>query len=1477
MRKIFLLFLLLISSLGVFGQPVYDDCPPYDLGTAPFCDPSVFFNNVKATASNIGSNNIPNCFSDGDVSRDVWISFVASDTIIDYVITVTGLTDGTNAALKYPEIALYRGDCGVDELALVLCAGYNPAVSDTSVVLNATGLTPGATYFMRIHDNKKGDNTAHEGSFVLCIKEKDPVTSITEGSSNSCTGKIVDSGGENGDYGPNENYFFKICPSGKPQCIELTLDYYNIDNAGDAITFYDGDNTSSPVIAVLSSNNQTGGGAVAYKVKAKSGCLSIGFKSDGNLNLDGFSGSWQCNVAPCPPDEIITVKPDVTKDEIIAAVSTPATLVTIDTIKCANGSYGSFLASDNSNLGLKKGLLLTTGTVNNAIGPNNSGSTSGLAGLPGDKDLDYLSTLQGSSTLSNDACIVELDVFAATDELAFEYVFGSEEYPEFVNSNFNDIFAFFISGPGIAGDPNINNQKNIALLPDNMTFVQINSVNNLLNWEYYRNNLGGKTIQYDGLTSDYKGVKQSLSAKSKVIPCNTYHLKFAIADRGDSSYDSGVFISDLKSGTVNFNVTYNSGIDYMIEKCTGEDVVNIKLSNPLDYTVSYKVTVGGTATQGVDYNMTIPNTITFNPGETTLSFPINPIADAITEGVETITITLSNNFGCGDVTYATLTIELHDAPYAAILNDIDTAFYCKGEKVNLSVSGCNTYTWSPAGIMNNPNIANPIASPLDDGYIYVTGEIAGCIAVDSIYLKELDPQVKILPLASDKLCQGKSVVLTSTNNTFNQGFSWTPATGLNSTTNSSVTASPKTTTTYYAQVDLSGCVVKDSVTLYVDPFDFPTILADTFKLCQSYPVKLASDIFFTTTTYQWTPDLYLDDANASGPIANPGGDILYTLIATSENGFCVDSGHVYVDVIDAEVKILDQAGIAKDTFYLCKGDSIVLNTAIKPLGSVIKWSSDEGTISDTAAATVTIKPTYSQWFVSQLTTSECVVYDSVFVQVDSLPLNLGIYPSDTTVCQGSIVVLKGNTYEQGNFPNLIFNWEPTYDAKTPDSLYNLVIEANASYTYQRFAYSGACVNISESKVTVIPTNLLTITPPQATVCPGTSIELTAGASQPGVTGYEWTPADGLSCTKCQTTTAFISNGSKMYQVKAEFMGCPVSASITIQESPLPWVNFPKDNIICTNEQIGLNDSPDPGFSYVWTSTDPAFGTSVSPNPVVSPLKTATYYVTVTNQIGCTAVYQQEIVVAPVPELTISPDITICPGQELTLTASSNAGGNYTWSDGQTGSSITVKPAGNTTYTVSFEDTYGCGKATASTTVSVDVVPFVTIKATPDSLNVNQGDPVSLEAIIDPPGANVTLSWFENGNSMNLSTKVITVKPIENPTKYTVIAKTPNGCDVASEIEFNVRPVEWDVPNVFTPNGDGKNDVFKIVLKGKNITIKQFSVYNRWGQKIYDKADNSGWNGDVNSKPAPTDTYVYWIVLQTPTGEQVLKGDISLIR
>ncbi|RMH20298.1 MAG: hypothetical protein D6698_04435, partial [Gammaproteobacteria bacterium] len=343
-------------------------------------------------------------------------------------------------------------------------------------------------------------------------------------------------------------------------------------------------------------------GGVCYSVSASSGCMTIQFSSDATGTYEGFLGHWECTANACQPLDQIEVDASATPEEIVQSVVSGQTLITITDINCPNGAVGTFLAGDNTDLGLEQGLLLSSGLAAEAANPATFFASEGF-GAPGDPDLDYLSEQNGNGSLSNDACVVEMDVFAATDELTFEYIFGSEEYPDFVESPFNDIFAFLVSGPGITGDPNIGNQQNVAVLP-NGTFIEINSVNPSENYYYYRNNENGMSVAYDGLTSDSIGVKKSLTARIPTIPCNTYHLKFAIADRGDTVYDSGVFISEIKAGSPNMEVQYNNGIDYLVEDCVNvpEELI-ISIDELNGDSATYSVEIGGTATLGVDYQL----------------------------------------------------------------------------------------------------------------------------------------------------------------------------------------------------------------------------------------------------------------------------------------------------------------------------------------------------------------------------------------------------------------------------------------------------------------------------------------------------------------------------------------------------------------------------------------------------------------------------------------------------------------------------------------------------------------------------------------------------------------------------------------------------------------------------------------------------------------------------------------------------------
>jgi PKD repeat protein len=211
-------------------------------------------------------------------------------------------------------------------------------------------------------------------------------------------------------------------------------------------------------------------------------------------------------------------------------------------------SIGYFV-DQSGTLGIDSGIVMTTGTINN-IDSTVSYFASTDNGTPGDALLE--SQIPGYTT--NDASIIEFDFIPYADTIiGLKYIFASEEYPEYVCSQFNDVFGFFISGPNPAGG--YFNNTNLAMIPGTNLPVAINTVNNgtsgsagdsancisLNNSSNYVDNeaLGGTNWCYDGYTVPF-------TIMSGVYPDSVYHFKIAIADAGDHIYDSGVF---LKGGS----------------------------------------------------------------------------------------------------------------------------------------------------------------------------------------------------------------------------------------------------------------------------------------------------------------------------------------------------------------------------------------------------------------------------------------------------------------------------------------------------------------------------------------------------------------------------------------------------------------------------------------------------------------------------------------------------------------------------------------------------------------------------------------------------------------------------------------------------------------------------------------------------------------------------------------------------------------
>lgn len=331
--------------------------------------------------------------------------------------------------------------------------------------------------------------------------------------------------------------------------------------------------------------------------------------------------------------------------------------------------YGQFQYSGND-LGLNSGVILSTGNIFQAVGPNNESGTTTSIGGPGNTDLTNLAGFQ-----TFDAVVFNFDFEVQGDEIEFNFVFMSEEYNEFVNSGFNDVFAFYISGPGIVG------QENLAVVPGTTTPVTINSINNGSFWQFFNDNTdNGTNIEFDGFTT------LMTASKSGLIPCGVYTLSLRLADGSDSALDSGVLLQENSLVQTNVSASSNtfSGNNTALEGCI-EASFTFAIDSALAYDVTIPISIGGSATNGVDYAF-IDNEITIPAGQLSSTLIIDAVADGLTEGQEVVELYFSPS-PCAPID----TVYLYIDDYTPLeYNVTPTDVTCAGAgngAVDLDVSG----------------------------------------------------------------------------------------------------------------------------------------------------------------------------------------------------------------------------------------------------------------------------------------------------------------------------------------------------------------------------------------------------------------------------------------------------------------------------------------------------------------------------------------------------------------------------------------------------------------------------------------------------------------------------------------------------------------------------------------------------------------------------------------------------------------------
>lgn len=382
--------------------------------------------------------------------------------------------------------------------------------------------------------------------------------------------------------------------------------------------------------------------------------------------------------------------------------------------------------------------------------------------------------------------------------------------------------------------------------------------------------------------------------------------------------------------------------------------------------------------------------------------------------------------------------------------------------------------------------------------------------------------------------------------------------------------------------------------------------------------------------------------------------------------------------------------------------------------------------------------------------------------------------------------------------------------------------------------------------------------------------------------WKWNFGNGqISNSKNPPNQSFNAKG--IYTVKANALsenGCSDSAAHLITVYALPDIKITGEKVICLNNSTTLSATG--GSKYSW-SPSATLNCANCATPVASPQFSTQYKVIGISDKGCSLEDSITVEVKRPFKLKVSNKDTICVGQTVQLFA--NGTDNYIWSptsnmNDATSSKPIVSPAISTTYRVVGQDSKKCFSDTGY--VAVEVFKYPTVNAGEDK-SINVGSTVTITPTISTDVTNIV--WSPNvGIITNDNKGVVTLMPKQTIT-YNIAVKNAGGCLALDKVTVFVlcNNANVFIPNTFSPNGDGVNDVF--FPHGTGVfKIKNLRIFNRWGQVVFDRTNfmandiTSGWDGSFKGQKLNSDVFVYTMTVICENNENLtFKGDVTLIR
>jgi len=893
-------------------------------------------------------------------------------------------------------------------------------------------------------------------------------------------------------------------------------------------------------------------------------------------------------------------------------------------------SVGYYSGATFTGFNRNAGIIMSSGfagNVNQSNDCNQSANASNTTTGGTDPDL----TLACGST-SMDACVIEFDFKPSADSVKFNYIFASEEYHEYVDQ-FNDVFGFFLSGPGINGNYS-NGAKNIAVIPGTLnTPVTINNVNmgygstsctNLPNGpgdneEYFNSNTLPTSHTYSAFVFD--GYTDNFSAKSTLQICEWYHIKIAIGDAFDTQFDSGVMLEkgSFSLGNITAVADYSHPtVDSLLyESCNDHEVVlYFTLQEAVGFPIKRDLEIGGSAVRGEDYELftTFPgDTIFIESGVTYDSVIVRVINDNNVEDIEDIWMAYSVET-CDPLVKDTVSVFISDLPE---FGDTTVSFsgFCE-DTININFGsalvGIPPFSFDWYTLEESSDTVRFVPSGSDSYAIpCIVGDTCGQIATDTVFVTI--PSFETDAGDDQSLCDADTAWLSGTAEG-SQFLHWLSDPHDASLEGQEDIANPGVSpveTTMYILAASDNCLHEDSDTTYVFLDAAVANAGDDQSICIGDDVVLTCN---DAETYYWTsvptdPGLAGQQTNQSITVS-PVISTKYIVTVTNECDFSA-SDEVEVFVIE-----LPEAEAGPDA-EICFGEQYQL---IATGATHFIWTSEPYDTSlhvdgqDTLANPVVTpdSPENYKYFVEVY--DFCSSIDSMILVVNPIP-ELFISSQNNEICfdeEVSITVETEGSYSWSSDPydeSLLGQENNKTIIVTPDTttIYNVVVEVPG------YSCSGA----ESITINVIPEILAEFSVESEEVCQNESITIVYEGNASDNASYYWDFSNANIITgngQGPIELSWDSVGLKKVSLFISDQNCTSETiDIFVNVLPSPVSNFEIDiyegceplSVKFTNNSENINFST----SYVWE-----FGNgdqSIEESPSYNYLEPGNYTVTLT--------------------------------------------------------------------------------------------------------------------------------------------------------------------------------------------------------------------------------------------------------------------------